>query len=354
MRPISVVMAVCLSACGLAQGVVVLGGGSGTSSINGVSSINGTGQILDGARGPARGPVGVGSLQTTLRIDPPSGSLPRGLTTTYRGRSSPGKSYFTRTVMDSVNHEYFGYEVFLEEKQSGTYLVTFGKLPLTSMEAAATAGAPFDQWSIRNLVLPEPKIVRVGDFVSIDLITDASTGHKLIDDIAIQPVSQRPMIGSPIPPLGPNGAVRPGVRAVPTVEGTPRDFSAADVEMRLTQPRITLNGAAQSASTPLSPNVTGSLVWLYLPGRGRYILSLVPRPELNFQKAGEVRGGAITLTLGGDTITLESRGEIAPGRAPYNLYVLRDLDWEPTAQAQKGKIAIGSVDAGELAMAKRQ
>src|SRR5579862_5401136 len=106
MRPIPVVMVVCLSACGLAQGVVVLGGGSGTSGINGISSINGTGQIVDGGRGPARGPLGVGSLRTTLRIDPPSGSPPRGLTTSYRGRSSPGQSYFTRTVMDSVHHEY--------------------------------------------------------------------------------------------------------------------------------------------------------------------------------------------------------------------------------------------------------
>jgi hypothetical protein len=95
------------------------------------------------------------------------------------------------------------------------------------------------------------------------------------------------------------------------------------------------------------------LVWFYIPGRGRYILSLVPRPELEFHKAGEVRGGRITLTLNGDAITLECFSEIATGHAPYNLYVLRDSKWEPTAQAQKGQLAIGSVDAEELVMLKR-
>ena len=289
-----------------------------------------------------------------LRIDPPSGSPPRGLSTSYRGRSSPGKSYFTRTVMDSVHHQSFGFEVLLEEQQSGTYLATFGKLAVTPMEAAATAGGKSDQWSIRNLVLPEPKIVHDGDIVSIELMTDATTGYKLIDDITIQPPTQRPMIGLAIQPSVLTAARQPGGPAVPKVDGPARDFSAADLEMRLTQPRITLNGTTQSTLNRLSPNVIGSLVWVYLPGRGRYILSLVPRPELKFQKAGEVRGSTIAFTLGGDAITLECRNEIVPVRAPYNLYALRDPEWEPTAQAQKGKIAIGSVDAAELAMPKRQ
>jgi hypothetical protein len=353
MRPIGVAMAFCLSACALAQGVFVAGSG-GSSSGNGVSSINGSGPIIGGGgRGPARGPVSVGSLQMTLRVNPPSGSAPRGLTSTYHGRSSSGKSYFTRSVMDSVNHEYFGYEVLLVEQQSGTYLATFGKLPTSSMEASATA-AGSEQWSIRALVLPEPGIVHDGDVISIELMTDATSGDKLIEDVTIQPFSQRATVGSPIGLLARGGPGQPGERSVPTVEGLPREFSAADAEMRLTQPRVTLNGTVQSVARQATPSVTGNLVWLYLPGRGRYILSLVPRPELEFHKAGEVRGGRITLTLNSDTITLECFNEIATGHAPYNLYVLRDSKWEPTAQGQKGQLTIGSVDAEELAMLKRQ
>ena len=351
MRSIGVAMVFCLSAHGLAQGVFV-SGSAGSGGGNGVSSMNGTGAIVVGGRGPARGPLVIGSLQMSLRVNPPSGLPTRGLTSSYHGRGSPGKSYFTRSVMDSVNHEVFGYEVLLVERQPGTYLATFGKLPVTSLEASATA-AGSEQWSIRDLVLPEPGIVHDGDVIGIELMTDAATGGKLIEDVTIQPFSQRATVGSLIPLPGRGGPGQPGERAVPTVEGPPRDFSAADAEMRLTQPRVTLNGTVQPAAGRATPSVTGNLVWFYIPGRGRYILSLVPRPELDFHKAGEVRGGRIALTLNSDAITLECFSEIATGHAPYSLYVLRDSQWEPTAQAQKGQLAIGSVDAGELAMLKR-
>ena len=353
-----VTMAACLPMCGLAQRVTMSGSSGSSSSGNGTSTINGYGPIVGGGRSPARGPTGVGSLQTNLRVDPPTGAPPQGLTCDYHGRSIVGKSYFTRIVMDSVKHEYFGYEVLLEEQQAGTYLATFGKPGVSPMEAAATAGAGLSPWSVRTLALPEPKVVRDGDIISIELMRDATTGDKLIDDITIQPFSQRPTTGPLARPglqglPGLTGSRAPlGNRAVPTVEGTPRDFSTADAEMRLSQLRATLNGTPQSTTGRVS-NVTGSLVWFYLPGRGRYILSLVPRPELDFQRAGEVRGGAITLTLGGDAITLESPLEIATGNAPYNLYVLRDPQWEPTTQAQKGQLAFGSVAAEELAILKR-
>jgi hypothetical protein len=77
-------------------------------------------------------------------------------------------------------------------------------------------------------------------------------------------------------------------------------------------------------------------------------LSLTPRPDLGFKQAGEVRGGAITFTMAKDTIKLECFNEIAPGHAPYHVYAAIDPSWEPTAEAQKGRFAMGSVDAGEL------
>ena len=357
----AVTMAACLPICGLAQGLSIVGGGGSSYSGSGIGTIHGNGTLAGAGRGPARAPTSVGSLQTNLRVDPPTGTPPQGLNFDYHGRSIAGKTYFTRTVMDSVNHEYFGYEVLLEEQQHGTYLATFGKPAVSPMEAAATAGASPSQWSVRALSLPQPKVVRDGDIISIELMTNAATGDKLIDDITVQPFSQRPTIGSPTPPgfqglpglPGLTGAQAPrGNRVIPSVEGTARDFSAGDGEMRLTQLQVTLNGTPQSTAARVS-SVTGSLVWFYLPERGRYILSLVPRPELDFRKAGEVRGGAVGFTLGGDMIRLESPAEIATGHAPYNLYVLRDPEWEPTAAEQKGHFAVGSVAPEELVILKR-
>jgi hypothetical protein len=94
--------------------------------------------------------------------------------------------------------------------------------------------------------------------------------------------------------------------------------------------------------------------WLYVAGHGRYILSLTPRAELGFVKAGEVRGGLITFTLANDQFKVECPNAIAPGYAPYMLYVLRDPEWTPTATAQSGRALVGSVAPAEIVSLKRK
>jgi hypothetical protein len=367
MRAIHVFVALSLTGCGFAQGVTVFGGFSAGSGPGG-GTISGSGQIRSGGSGGvlAGRPIGTGSLQVNLRSEPQP-FLRAGITTSYRGSSLSGTSYFTRTVMDSVTHEYFGYEVLLEEQQPGTYRATFGPSGFTSMEMASK-GAPAKDWSLRAPALPASQIVHDGDVISVELMADAATGEKLIEDITIQPFSQR----LPMAPLAPatTGAIgfapQPASRTVPTVEGPARDFSAGDAEMRLAQPRLTINGIEESftqtqtgpggmlTSIPLNRNASGQLVWFYVPGKGRYILSLIARPELEFKKAGELRGGRIKFTVGADTFTLECPNEIAEGHAPYNLYVLSDPLYEPTSQRQKGQFAVGSVGVEELVMLKRQ
>lgn len=352
MRTICIVIASCLPVCGLAQVVAFSSSGGGGS--NGTYSINGSGAFVPGTAAGGRA-IGIGSLQPELRLDPPY-SVVRGLTFSYRGHSIVTTSYFTRTITDSVSQELYGYEVVLEAQGPGAYLATFGKVPFSAMEAASSN---WRNWKVRVLALPEPRIVHDGDVISIELMTDPATGQKLFEDVKIGPYVR------PLPPgLAANGLMATsglplpgggrGASTVPAVEGTARDFTAADAEMQIRQPRVTLNGLAQSTAGRGPAVTNGSLIWFYLPGRGRYILSLAPRRELDFQKAGEVRGGSIKFTLGEDTITLECPLEIASGHAPYVLYALRDPFWEPTAQAQKGQFAIGSVDAGELVKLKNQ
>ena len=364
MRAIYILVALSLTASGFAQGVTV-SGGFGASSGRGTSTINGSGAISGPGVGgiPGGSPIGTGSLQVNLRADPqPFRRV--GLTTSYRGRSVAGTSYFTRTILDSANLEYFGYEVLLEEQQPGTYRATFGPAGFTSLEMASMS-ATSKQWSLRTPPLPESKIVHDGDVISVELMADAATGEKLIEDITVQPFNPRIMMPSTMAGRVGNLPGQTGARP-PTVEGPARDFSAGDAEMRLTQPRLTINGVEESFTSqsqpglprlsgiPLSRNASGPLVWFYVPGKGRYILSLTARPELDFKQAGELRGGLIKFTLDGDTFTVECPIEIAEGHAPYNLYVLRDALYEPTSVRQKGQFAVGSVGVEELVMLKRQ
>ena len=368
MRAISLFMALSLAECGFAQGVTV-SGGFGLSSGGGVSRIDGSGAIMGGGAGALVGgrQVGTGSLQVTLRSDGKPFAYSTSLTTSFRGSSTAGLSYFTRTVMDGAKHEYFGYEVLLEQQQPGTYRTTFGPIGFSTMEMASM-GMPAKEWSPRTLTLPESKIVHDGDLISIELINDAARGEKLIEDITVGPFSQ-PFPKQVMPPgfagAGPLLTSRIPTSRIPTVDGPARDFSAGDAEMRLTQPRFSINGEEQSftqsqpgstmlSGIPVNRNASGPLVWFYTPGKGRYILSLIARTELDFKKAGELRGGLIKFTVDGDSFTVECPVEIAGGGAPYNLYVLRDPLYEPTSQRQKGQFAIGSVGVEELVMLKRQ
>ena len=255
--------------------------------------------------------------------------------------------FYSRYLSDNVNQVYLGYELLVQQQQPGTYLVTFGKLGLTALEIAAQSHNS-TEWTMQPLpAIPEPRVVHDGDTISVDLFVDAATGEKLIDDIRIDPPRAAIRLATSL-------QATPVNRPIPTVSGDARDFSAADAELQIAQPRVTLNGAAQNSATRGAANVRGSLVWFYLPDRGRYILSLAARPDLDFKKAGEVRGGAIEFIVGNDSIKLECPTPIATGGAPYYLYVLQDPEWEPTAQAQKGQFAMGSVSPGELAALRRK
>jgi hypothetical protein len=98
-----------------------------------------------------------------------------------------------------------------------------------------------------------------------------------------------------------------------------------------------------------SGEITGSAVWIYIPNRGRYILSLAPHPELGFRKAGEVRGTSLSFTLGADTILLNSARTVAPGDSPFNLYVLAESGWRPNyANTDVGSFLMGAADRAEL------
>jgi hypothetical protein len=278
--------------------------------------------------------VGRIGVNPTLRTDPPSSPLAYRFSETSRGRSiTNGPTFFSRILIDKTNRVYFGYEFLLEaQPQQGAYLATFGKLGATALDLAA-GSIPDASWAILALPsIPEPRIVHDGETISIELYLSPS-GEKLIDDIRINP---------PATPRTPP--------SVPTVSGSARDFSITDAEIVLTDPRVTVNGRRQI--TPPIDRIRGPLVWLYLPEHGRYVLSLVARPD--FKQAGEIRGGVIAFTLGGDSVKLECPTPIATGDAAYHLYVMRDAQWAPAMDRQKDRPMLGTVSPAELAALKQQ
>ncbi len=123
------------------------------------------------------------------------------------------------------------------------------------------------------------------------------------------------------------------------------------MELTIQAPRLSINGKLDESSTKRFDEVSGGVVWIYVGKRGRYILSLVPHPELGFRRAGEVRGSSLSFVVGNDTFSLSTGGRIAPGQGSFNLYVLHDPDWKPTyPMADLSAFNMGAADRPESLM----
>jgi hypothetical protein len=291
-------------------------------------------------------PQGRIGAQSNLRAVPPSSILARTFIASYRPRElNNGRVFYSRILINRAAHTYLGYELILEpQQQPGAYLLTFGKLGVTPLDVAATysprlpQNPPDEPFTMLPLpALPGPQLVYEGQTVTIDLLTDPTTGEKLIDDVHIVLMHA---IYTP---------------RIPTATGAARDFLATDADFEIFEPQATLNGKVQTASGPGSlHDLRSALPWFYFPNHGRFILSLTPRADLGFRKAGEVRGGRITFTRDDDSVKVESIRPVASGNGVYNIYVLHEADWEPVSDRQKDYPLDGSIDVGEIPASVRK
>jgi hypothetical protein len=198
-------------------------------------------------------------------------------------------------------------------------------------------------------------VIHTGDTVSIEVFVNPDTHQKLVDSLSVHSTTRdqrAPMVMRVTQTRAIRQAATTAPEAAhpptPAITGTAREFTVEDAVMHLRELRVTISGGIPHYSQVDRP-VSGPLVWFYMPDHGRYILSLAPRPELGFVQAGEVRGAAITFTIGKDAVSLESPDAIAPDDAAYKLYVLHDASWEPTAPNPGEFLLVGSVSARELA-----
>jgi hypothetical protein len=83
--------------------------------------------------------------------------------------------------------------------------------------------------------------------------------------------------------------------------------------------------AEQKAGNP-SGRVSAPVVWIDVPGQGRYDLSFKPRADQGFERAGEVSEDSLMFSLGGNIFRLDCADRIAMGSATYNIYARKDSE----------------------------
>jgi RNA polymerase sigma factor (sigma-70 family) len=210
----------------------------------------------------------------------------------------------------------------LEEDSAGCGPIDPAGRECSEIVARAVAGLPPLPYEVQPgwdlIELPKYPVIRkvkVGDTVAVDLLVNPRTGQKVVDYLTV--------------------ARRPAAR-----EEAARDFGLPDVELSLREPRVLVNDAL-AGNTPAG--TIGQVVWLYLPGHGRFSLSLLPDEKHGFTRNGTASARTFTFSRSPDEYRVECAGPVVPGSGRYNLYVRHEPDWYP---GRESAFTIGSNDRG--------
>jgi hypothetical protein len=255
-------------------------------------------------------------LYWETRLEPASPALAQNLGTAkvWNAGAAGATGTFTRILLDREHRTYFGYVMNVKAVGDGRFnMYWVQRLNLAALARELHIDDP-EAWKLQltGWGAPGEKVVRAGDVIAIDLMTNPDTGQKIVDYITIQEPFRQSFVN-----LTP--------REFSYVAGASRDFRVDDAELRIREPRLSVNGKAEES--PGRQDIISPTVWVYAPGKGRFVLSLTPRA--GFVKAGEVRGTSLTFKVGADTFTISSAVRIAAGDAPFNLYVLHEPAYKP-------------------------
>jgi hypothetical protein len=201
---------------------------------------------------------------------------------------APEKATIHRFVRDNFRNLYL------------TYTMTFEPIARTD-----TFRVTFTDSAVPN---PVPQILRDGETIALTLAADARTGRRLVD------------------------YVRVGTGIMHSRAGVSRDVYAEDAELTITKPRLRTNGMEQRAAS-VPATVSAPVVWVDIPGLGRYDLSFRPRADEGFERAGEVAENSLVFSLGGNVFRLDCADRVATGSGTYNIYARKEPGEAPADSA---------------------
>jgi len=159
-----------------------------------------------------------------------------------------------------------------------------------------------------------PQTLDDGDAVSLELLVNNDSGVKIVDVVSVTFDRTRFRDGG--------------------LESAPKDFTLDAVELAVKNYRLSINGTVVSSSKS-TIGVTGTLLWLYIPERGRFIFSLVPREGYEFQKVAVLDENRIVFTLNNEQYEWLSAAAILPNGGTWNLWVLHDTNYTPLFGSDK-------------------
>ncbi len=221
-----------------------------------------------------------------------------------------------RVLTDADRRVIFGYDLMVNADPV-TRTFSVGVLPADeafrrtflkdSAQQPNGAFATFPR-SARDQVLDD------GDAVSLELLVNQESGVKIFDIVRV--------------------SFDRSILLERSFEVAPKDFTLDAVSLSIKGYQVLIDGKLASRSKP-TVSCTGSLLWLYIPERGRFIFSLVPRDGYSFQKIGVLDENRIEFVIDGERYEWVSGLPILPNGGTWNLWVLRDKQYTPLFSSNK-------------------
>jgi hypothetical protein len=213
-----------------------------------------------------------------------------------------------RVLRDRDGQFVFGYDL-LVAGDSATKKFKVAARPLSAElagslrveESTAAEGVPTFPKSTEVQTLDD------GAEFSLDLLINKSSGVKIVDVVKVS--FDRASLGGDIP-------------------ARPRDLTVDAVAMEMKDYSLMVNSELIGTGKSKTGSA-GALLWLYVPQRGRFIFSLVPRPDYAFEKVGTVSGNRIEFSIRGDHFEWLSSTPILREEGAWSLWVLSDPKYLP-------------------------
>ncbi|HEX3247886.1 MAG TPA: hypothetical protein VHS05_00555 [Pyrinomonadaceae bacterium] len=161
-----------------------------------------------------------------------------------------------------------------------------------------------------------PQTLDDGDAVSLELLVNHESGAKIVDVVSVT-------------------FDRTTLREN-RLESAPKDFTLEAVALGVRNYTLMVNDIEVSKSKS-SIGFSGALLWLYIPERGRFIFSLVPREGYDFEKIAVLDENKITFKMDGERYEWVSGTSILPNGGTWNLWVLRDPNYTPLFGAEESQ-----------------
>lgn len=247
------------------------------------------------------------------------------------------KNLFSRVFLDDERKVYFGYDLIVEPiAENGKFKLTFKSLTISPDKILPFQ---YDEKSAPSRKLtplalpkyPEPQTIQDGDTLVVDVLIHQQTGVKVVDLIKV--VSNYSVNSASV--KGGITGVDAGANNQPLKP--PRDFAIENVEMKIVSSKLLVNGKPVTSNAENSRlMVRGAIIWFYLPERGRFIISLIPRKGYNFIKTGTIQGNKIKFSVDGDQYEwISAEPILTTGNEAWTLAVLRDRNYVPEIRPTK-------------------